>query len=569
MEAFKKPRAAADADFAQAPVSPPWARRIGGIFKMDQAGAAAGAGPTPTRGGQAKRRAVAPAGAATTTAVITAPAAGGPAGIATALPNVTTAAAAAATGAAAGPSTAAAASDLPAMLQLRRDVARAHAAAAAELAATADKTCLWVLKPCCPSGLISCAAEELRTLSTTAHHASAAAAAAAAASAAAVTALPPAETAALASLLEDTQRAAAAAAAAADAVAADAAASAAAVAGALHSVEHRLLVLGPQELLRRAKHALPPATAAALRPVVENTKRAADAAAASAAAVQATVVAVRTELCGRVPAAAIAAAPQPLQGGGGEVEMGMVEAAGGEGGQEPPSAEGGPSAEAAELWEPEAEGQGAGEADGEAKGDPGDDGGGGFDLLGEGTSPTLSTRFKVGQRTVAVFVARTREDVNAAERLLVDPCLNMAAALLSVAAGEASMEEAVGPAVGCLVASFGTNMIASGIYRFEDPEALRLAGGGAEGNTIAWSSEDRLAMSIGLMHGTSNHDFENGIRCGFCVAPPHLVKQVNTELELMCPQTHDDYEYYRGCTVAWFKVAEVKAGLQRVLNLVR
>lgn len=49
----------------------------------------------------------------------------------------------------------------------------------------------------------------------------------------------------------------------------------------------------------------------------------------------------------------------------------------------------------------------------------------------------------------------------------------MAAALLSVATGESTMKEAVGPAVGCLMATFGTNMIASCIFDFEDPEDLR------------------------------------------------------------------------------------------------
>jgi kinesin family protein 4/21/27 len=48
----------------------------------------------------------------------------------------------------------------------------------------------------------------------------------------------------------------------------------------------------------------------------------------------------------------------------------------------------------------------------------------------------------------------------------------MSAALQRVAAGEASMTEAVGPAVGCLMATFGTNMISSCIFEFQDPEDL-------------------------------------------------------------------------------------------------
>lgn len=35
------------------------------------------------------------------------------------------------------------------------------------------------------------------------------------------------------------------------------------------------------------------------------------------------------------------------------------------------------------------------------------------------------------------------------------------------------MTEAVGPAVGCLMATFGTNMISSCIFNFEDPADLR------------------------------------------------------------------------------------------------
>lgn len=45
-------------------------------------------------------------------------------------------------------------------------------------------------------------------------------------------------------------------------------------------------------------------------------------------------------------------------------------------------------------------------------------------------------------------------------------------ALTRVALGEASMAEAVGPAVGCLMATVGTNMISTCIYDFEDPEDL-------------------------------------------------------------------------------------------------
>ncbi|GFR41808.1 hypothetical protein Agub_g2578 [Astrephomene gubernaculifera] len=262
-----------------------------------------------------------------------------------------------------------------------------------------------------------------------------------------------------------------------------------------------------------------------------------------------------------------------------------------------------------------------------------DDGAGGYDLLDEGEVPKLLARFKVNQHdTLAVFKACTKEDFKDVisllpentplpasdkmtyllARLEVNPGRDMAAALLNVATGEATMKDAVGPAVGCLMATFGTNMIASCIFDFEDPEELRyygvderielwglqiphtsvrpmLADGlteeqalaaaeASKDNTITWSSVDRLNMSIGLLYALCNHAIENGIRCGFCVPRPQLLKrwmqagvkmeQVKTALTLIYPQTAHDYEYYRASTVAWFMVAEVKAKLERVLGIV-
>ena len=46
------------------------------------------------------------------------------------------------------------------------------------------------------------------------------------------------------------------------------------------------------------------------------------------------------------------------------------------------------------------------------------------------------------------------------------------AALQRVVSGESTMNAAVGPAVGCLMATFGTNMISSCIFEFQDPEDL-------------------------------------------------------------------------------------------------
>ncbi|EFJ50779.1 inversion kinesin InvA [Volvox carteri f. nagariensis] len=252
----------------------------------------------------------------------------------------------------------------------------------------------------------------------------------------------------------------------------------------------------------------------------------------------------------------------------------------------------------------------------------GADDGGGYDLLDEGEVPKLLARFKVNQHdTLAVFKACTKEDFKDVisllpentplpasdkmtyllARLEVNPGRDMAAALLTVATGEATMKEAVGPAVGCLMATFGTNMIASCIFDFDDPDDLRYYGVDerielwglqiphtsvrpalAEGlteeqalaaaeaskdNTITWSSVDRLNMSIGLLYALCNHAIENGIRCGFCVPRPQLLKrwmQAGVKME----QTAHDYEYYRASTVAWFMVAEVKAKLERVLGIV-
>jgi hypothetical protein len=62
---------------------------------------------------------------------------------------------------------------------------------------------------------------------------------------------------------------------------------------------------------------------------------------------------------------------------------------------------------------------------------------------------------------------------------LLDPCFqsgpnrDLGASLARVATGECSMNEAVGPAVGCLMATFGTNMISSCIFEFDDPTELK------------------------------------------------------------------------------------------------
>ncbi|MEW5319130.1 MAG: hypothetical protein WDW38_010300 [Sanguina aurantia] len=264
-----------------------------------------------------------------------------------------------------------------------------------------------------------------------------------------------------------------------------------------------------------------------------------------------------------------------------------------------------------------------------------------YDPIDDTTVPVLLARFKVNQYdTLSVFKACTKEDFEDVigllpentplpasdkmtyllARLEVHPGRDIPASLSLVASGEASMTEAVGPAVGCLMATFGTNMISSCIFNFEDPADLRLytveerielwglqiphnsarpplaadaaasSGGPDAGDApsparapgtaevITWSSVDRLNMSIGLLYSLCNHATDNNIRCGFCVPRPQLLKrwmqagvrmeQVRSGLKLIYPPEAHDYEYYKASTVAWFMVADVKAKLEQVLGIV-
>lgn len=54
-------------------------------------------------------------------------------------------------------------------------------------------------------------------------------------------------------------------------------------------------------------------------------------------------------------------------------------------------------------------------------------------------------------------------------RLETYPNLEIEKAIDKIAAGQTSMNESIGPAVGCLMATFGTNMISKCIFDFEDP----------------------------------------------------------------------------------------------------
>ncbi|KAI8464145.1 MAG: P-loop containing nucleoside triphosphate hydrolase protein [Monoraphidium minutum] len=203
-------------------------------------------------------------------------------------------------------------------------------------------------------------------------------------------------------------------------------------------------------------------------------------------------------------------------------------------------------------------------------------------------------------------------------------------ALASVAAG-ASMGDAVGPAVGCLMATMGTSLITDCIFDFEDPQELEGAGpeqrlelwglqiphnlavrpalvppapdagappappqqqheapppapGAAAAAAAAapqdarWSSADRLNVSVGLLYALCAAAQAAGARVGFCVPRPQLLKrwlqagvrmrQVEGPARLIYPPSAHDYMYYRGSTVAYFLVPEVKASLEQVLSVV-
>lgn len=56
------------------------------------------------------------------------------------------------------------------------------------------------------------------------------------------------------------------------------------------------------------------------------------------------------------------------------------------------------------------------------------------------------------------------------------------------------MADAVGPAVGCLMATFGTNMISSCIFDFEDPEDLETFA--VEERIELWGLQVRLSSPL-------------------------------------------------------------------------
>ncbi|GAX73057.1 hypothetical protein CEUSTIGMA_g510.t1 [Chlamydomonas eustigma] len=259
-----------------------------------------------------------------------------------------------------------------------------------------------------------------------------------------------------------------------------------------------------------------------------------------------------------------------------------------------------------------------------------------YDPIEDNATPKLLARFRVNQNDVlAVFKAISKEDFQDVVGLLPQGTplpasdkmtyllarlesgsgnADLQASLQRVASGQTSMNSAVGPAVGCLMATFGTNMISSCIFEFEDPEDLVYYGveerielwglqiphnsarpqleevaskgedqggedkAGKADNIITWTSVDRLNMSIGLLYALSNLATDQNISCGFCVPRPQLLKrwlqagvkmkQITSTLKLIYPPSAHDYEYYKASTVAYFMIDEVKEALRKVLSVV-
>jgi hypothetical protein len=126
------------------------------------------------------------------------------------------------------------------------------------------------------------------------------------------------------------------------------------------------------------------------------------------------------------------------------------------------------------------------EDDNEATGDV-------YDDDEDDSSIIVLARFKVNKHdVVSVFKATTKEDFKDVVKLLpentplpasnkmtyliarleLNPAANIDERIAAVNNGRSTMGDAVGPAVGCLMATFGTNMISSCIFDFDDPEEL-------------------------------------------------------------------------------------------------
>ncbi|KAF6261928.1 P-loop containing nucleoside triphosphate hydrolase protein [Scenedesmus sp. NREL 46B-D3] len=177
--------------------------------------------------------------------------------------------------------------------------------------------------------------------------------------------------------------------------------------------------------------------------------------------------------------------------------------------------------------------------------------------------PQLLARFRVNQSdTLAVFRAVSAEDfADVASLLPPNTALpaadkmtyllarlevrsytseQLCSALDAVACGAASIGGVVGPAVGCLMATFGTSLITDCIFDFEDPEQLAEVG-----------LQQRLELwGLQLLRRW----LQSGVK----------MKQVSPPTKLIYPPSAHDYTYYKSSTVAYFLVDEVKESLGKV-----
>jgi hypothetical protein len=105
-----------------------------------------------------------------------------------------------------------------------------------------------------------------------------------------------------------------------------------------------------------------------------------------------------------------------------------------------------------------------------------------------------------------------------------------------------------------------------------------LLGQAPHAGDLQWGSADRLNVSVGLLYALCAAAQDAGATAGFCVPRPQLLKrwlqagvkmrQVQGPAKLIYPPSAHDYSYYRGSTVAFFLVPEVKASLEQVLSVV-
>ena len=58
-----------------------------------------------------------------------------------------------------------------------------------------------------------------------------------------------------------------------------------------------------------------------------------------------------------------------------------------------------------------------------------------------------------------------------------------------------------------------------------NPEAMKDDGGEADEQTVAWSSVDRVKMSVGLLYALCVHAADSDVSCGYCVPRLQLLRR--------------------------------------------